>query len=102
MAGLASSLLSGRENVCPCKAFKCMTRGWPRGPVLKFAHSALAAQVFSGSDPWHGPSTTHQAMLRQRPTQHNQKDLRLEYTTMDWGALGRRRKKEAWPGASQS
>ena len=52
-------------------------RAGPRGRVVKFACSALAARGFTSSDPrsWHG--TAHQAMLRQRPTQHNQKDLQL-------------------------
>ena len=68
-----------------------------RGPacawVLKLVCSALAAQGFAGLDPGHGPSTAHQAMLRQRPRCHNQKDLQLEYTTMYWGALRRRKNK---------
>ena len=40
------------------------------------------------------PSTAHQAMLRWRPTEHNQKDLRLEYMTMYWGAWGEKEKKK--------
>ena len=43
-------------------------RGWPCGRVVKFAHSALTAQGFAGSDPGHRPSTARQAMLRRRPT----------------------------------
>ena len=46
-------------------------RGWPCGQVVKFARSALAAQGFVGSDPGCGPSTAHEAMLRQHPTCHN-------------------------------
>ena len=42
--------------------------GQPRGRVVKFARSALAAQGFAGSDPGHGPSTAHQAMFRRHPT----------------------------------
>ena len=44
--------------------------GRPRGRVVKFLRSTLAAQGFAGSDPQceHGHGTTHQAMLRQRPT----------------------------------
>ena len=38
----------------------------------------LVAQGFTGSDSGCGPSPAHQAMLRQHPTQHNQKDLQLE------------------------
>ena len=46
-------------------------RGWPRGRVVKFACSALAAQGFAGSDPGRGHGTTRQAMLRWHPTCHN-------------------------------
>ena len=35
-------------------------------------------------------------MLRQRPTQQNERDLQLGYTTMCRGALGRRRKEKDW------
>ena len=66
--------------------------GQPRRRVVKFARSAPVAQGFAGSAPGYGPSTAHQAMLRWHPTQQSQKDLRLEYTTMYWGALERRRK----------
>ena len=59
-----------------------------------FVCSAWVAWGFISSDPGHRPSTAHQAMLRQRPTCHNQKDLQLEYTTAYWGALGRRRRKK--------
>ena len=40
-------------------------------------HSALAAQGFTGLDLEPRPSTPHQAMLRQRPTWHNQKHIQL-------------------------
>ena len=46
-------------------------RGQPRGRVVKFVHSALAAQGFAGSDPGRGPVTAHQATVRLRPTCHN-------------------------------
>ena len=36
--------------------------------MVKFVHSASAARAFTGSDPGHGPSTAHQAMLRRCPT----------------------------------
>ena len=52
--------------------------GRPRGLVVKFERSALVAQGFAGSDPGWGHGTTHQAMLRQRPTCHNQKDPQLK------------------------
>ena len=68
-------------------------RGRPHGQVVKFAGSALAAQDFTGSDPGCRHGTAHQAMLRQRPTQHNQRHSQLEYTTIYRGALGRRRRK---------
>ena len=45
--------------------------GWPCGRVVKFARSASAAQGFTGSDPGCGHGIAHQAILRQRPTQHN-------------------------------
>ena len=44
------------------------TGGQPHSPVVKSVHSTLADQSFTGSDPGHGHGTTHQAMLRQRPT----------------------------------
>ena len=37
-------------------------------PVVKLVHSDSAAQGFTDSDPWLGPSSTHQAMLRWHPT----------------------------------
>ena len=61
--------------------------------MVKFVPSALAAQGFTSSDPGCGPGTAHQAMLRQRPTQYNQKDLQLEYAAVHWETLGRRRRK---------
>ena len=77
--------------------FKNDNWGQPCGQVVKFACSASVVQGFTGLDPGHGPSTAHQAMLRRRPTEHNQKDLQLEYTTMYWGALGRKRwRKKDW------
>ena len=68
--------------------------GLPHGQVVEFACSTLAAQGFARLDHGRGPGTSHQAMLRQHPTQHNQKDLQLEYTTRYWGPLGRRRKEK--------
>ena len=68
-------------------------RGWPRGWVVKFMHSTLVVQGFTSSDPGCRHGTAHQAVLRWRPTCHNQKDLQLEYTTMYWGALGTRRRR---------
>ena len=61
----------------------------PVAEWLSFACSTSPAQGFAGSDRGHGSSTVaHQAMLRQHPTQHSQKELQLEYTTMYWEALG--------------
>ena len=75
--------------------------GWPCGRVVKFACSTAVAQGFAGSDPGHGHGTAHQAVLRQHPTCHNQKDPQPEYTTMCWGPLGRRRReKEDWQEVS--
>ena len=45
--------------------------GWPHGWVIKFGCSTLAGQDFVGLDPGRRPSTAHQAMLRQCPTQQN-------------------------------
>ena len=49
---------------------------------------------FAGLDPGRGHGTTPQATLRWHPTCHNQKDPRLKYTTMYWGDLGRKSRKE--------
>ena len=62
--------------------------------MVKFMCSASAAQGFASSDPGRKPSTAHQAMMRRRPTEQSQKDPQLEYTAMDRGALGRRRRGE--------
>ena len=40
-------------------------RGWPYGQVVKFTHSASAAQGFISLDPGRGHGTIHQAMLRR-------------------------------------
>ena len=48
---------------------------------------------FPGWEPGCRHGTTHQAMLRLRPTWFNWKDLQLEYTTRYWGPLGRRGRK---------
>ena len=53
--------------------------------MVKFARSTLAAQGFACLDRGREHGTAHQAMLRRRPTQHNQKDLQLEHTTMYLG-----------------
>ena len=76
---------------------KILKEGPGHSRSVKFMRSASAAQGFTGSDPGPGHGTARQATLRRRPTQQNQKDPQLEYTTMYWGALGRRKKKEeAW------
>ena len=67
-------------------------RGQPRGRVVKFAPSTWAAQGFAGLDPGSRRSTAHQPTLRRRPTCHNQRHSQSEYTTMFWGAVGRRRR----------
>ena len=63
------------------------------GPSAYVHALSFGSPGFPGWDPGCRPSTTYQATLRQRPTQQNQKDLQLEYTTRYWGALGRRKKK---------
>ena len=70
--------------------------GQSHGRAIKFAGSTSAAQGFASSDPGCRHGTTHQAILRWLPTQHNQKDLELEYTTIYWGILGRRKRKKDW------
>ena len=71
----------------------CFTGGRPRGQVVNFAGSTSATQGFAGSDPGCGLSAAHLAMLRQHPTQHNQKDRQLEYTTTDSGLWGEEKKR---------
>ena len=60
--------------------------------------SSRALLQWPVSDLGCGHDTAQQAMLRPRPTCHNQKDLQLEYAAIYCGALGRRRrkKKEDW------
>ena len=73
------------------------------GPVAEWLSShapqfTSASHSFACSDPGCWPSTAHQAMLWQRPTQHNDKDLQLEYTTVHWGGFGEKKKeKKDWP-----
>ena len=69
--------------------------------MVEFTHSTLVARGFVGLDPGCRRDTAHQAMLGQRPTEHNQKDLQLGYTTMHWGALGRRRRKRRRGGEEE-
>ena len=64
--------------------------------MVKFVHSAWAAQGFTRSDPGRGHGTAHQAM-RQHPTQHSQKDPQLKIHNYvlgrgQGGTLGRKRK----------
>ena len=56
--------------------------------MVKLVHSASVAQGFAGLDPGHRCGTAHQAMLRQHPTQHNQKDPQLEYNYALGGLWG--------------
>ena len=68
--------------------------GW----VVKFARSVSAAQGFTSSDPVRGLSTAHQAMLRWRPTQHNQKDHNYNIQLCTGGLWGEeeKEKKKDW------
>ena len=68
------------------------TWGWPCGQVVKFTRSTLAAQGFAGADPGRRYSTANQAMLRQHPTWHEQKDPQLRIHNYVLGGLGRRKK----------
>ena len=58
-----------------------------------FAHCAFVAQGFATLDPGCGQGTAHQAMMRWRTTQHNQRHSQLEYTNMYWGTLGKKKRK---------
>ena len=62
--------------------------------MVKFAHFALAAQGFMGSDPGHGHGTAHQAMLRWRPTCHNWKDPQLKIYNYVLGGFGEKKEKK--------
>ena len=73
-------------------------QGWPHGQVVKFTHSALAAWGFTSPDPRHRYGTACPAMLRWHPTQHNQRHSQLEYTTLYWEGLGRRRRRNKKKG----
>ena len=64
---------------------KMLFQGRPHGRVVELERLAVAAQGFAGSDPGRGHGTAHQAMLRRRPTCHNQKDRQLKYATMYCG-----------------
>ena len=67
-------------------------RGWPRSPVV---NSVCSASMGQGWDPGRGHCTAHQAMLRPHPTQYNQKDPQLKYTTIyNWGDLGRKKQEK--------
>ena len=54
-----------------CSTQEINFRDQSHGRVVKFMCSASAAQGFSSSDPGRRHGTTHQAMLRWRPTCHN-------------------------------
>ena len=68
--------------------------GWPHGRVVKLESSTSGAQGFAGSDPGCRRGTARQAMLRQHPTQHNQRHSQLEYTTMYWWLGGEEEEEE--------
>ena len=62
--------------------------------MVKVRRSASVAQGSSSSDPGRGHGTAHQAMLRRRPPQQNEKDLQPEYATRHWGVFGEKKKKK--------
>ena len=84
-----NALFSNHKMIHSLKKF----RGRPRGLVVRLVCSASAAQGFAGSDPGCGHSTAHQATLRRRATQHNQRHSQLEYRTM-YGGSGEKKKKK--------
>ena len=61
---LANSALAFIYLKDSIKTLKRRSVGWPRGWVVKLAHSAWVAQGFPGLDPGHGHGTVHQAMLK--------------------------------------
>ena len=64
------------------------------GPVAEWLSSRAplqAAQCFVGSDPGRGHGTAHQAMLRQRPTYHNYKDLQRRIYNCVLGGFGEKK-----------
>ena len=64
----------------------------PDGRVVRFAHSTSVAQGFAGWDPRCGDATTHQAMLRQRLTGHNQKNHNYNIQLCTGGLSGEEEK----------
>ena len=56
--------------------------------MVKFACSTLVAPGFTSLDPRHGHGTTQQAMLRQCPTKHNQKDRNYSIQLCTGGLWG--------------
>ena len=68
-------------------------RGWPLAERLSSRVPLQAAYCLVGSNPGRGHGTAHRTTLRQRPTCHTGRTHNEEYTTMYWGALGRKRKK---------
>ena len=65
VSNLQNQLLKFHDKIVDI--IKGLARGW----VVEFAHSASAAQGFTGSDPGDGHGIAHQAVLRQYPTCHN-------------------------------
>ena len=66
------------------------------GPVAEWLSSCAplqAAQCFVGWNPGRGHGAAHQTTLRQRPDATTRRTHNEEYTTIYWGALGRKRKK---------
>ena len=97
-----TSQIGSYPFIAGCKIFSsyCGLKCWikqskgasPMADWFKSVCSASAAHGFADLDHGHWHGTTHQTMPRQCPTWHRQKDLQREYTTVYWGALGRRRR----------
>ena len=68
-------------------------RGWPRGPVVRFPHSASMAQGFVGSDPGCGHGTARRATLGWHPTCHSWEDPQLKIHSYVLGGFGEKKKK---------
>ena len=71
--------------------FRKVMEAQPHGQVVKFAQPTLVT--------WGSPvqilglHNIHQAMLWRHPTQKNQNDLQLGYTTMYWGCGDKKKKR---------
>ena len=70
-------------------------RPTPRGGVVKFARSVMAAQGFTGSDPGRGHGTTHQATHVEAASHMTQLEGRTtKINNYVLGGFGEKKQKE--------